>query len=83
VKLLVEGSDEHQIKKVDINSVDSAGNTALHWAAYRNHPEVVEYLLSAGANPEITNQSDGQTPLHWACIGGHIACVKHLLKLGK
>jgi ankyrin repeat protein len=40
---------------------DTYGNTALHRAAHHGNIEGVELLLSAGANPLITN-SNGQTP---------------------
>lgn len=40
--------------KVDVNSQNSVnGWTALHWAARRNHKDVVTYLLQHGANPSI------------------------------
>lgn len=32
------------------------GETALHAAAWRGHPECVRLLLDAGANPRIRNQ---------------------------
>jgi len=82
VKLLIEGNEQKQIKKANVDAVDASGNTALHWAAYRNHAPVVEYLLANGANPEMTNKEDGQTPLHWACVAGNAACVHLLLKQG-
>jgi hypothetical protein len=37
--------------------------TALHWAAKRNHPQVVEYLLKNGANKDI-QAHDKSTPAH-------------------
>jgi ankyrin repeat protein len=58
------------------------GNTALHWAAYRNQPKLVEYLLRAGANPEMANSPDGQTPLHWACVSGNIICASLIITVG-
>lgn len=70
------------MRPVPINAVDAQGNTALHWAAYRNHPQLVEYLLSMGANPNVENTQDGQTPLHWACVAGHLLCVRALMNQG-
>lgn len=69
-------------KSISVNAVDASGNTALHWAAYKNHPQVVEYLLSMGGNAQSENNAEGQTPLHWACVAGHYQCVKLLLQLG-
>jgi hypothetical protein len=39
------------------------GETALHWAVSRQHPEIVTMLLDAGANPNVPD-NDGYTPLH-------------------
>lgn len=41
---------------VDINAKDGIGNTALHYAALFGHGEVVERLLSCGANPNAKNR---------------------------
>ncbi|OZC07937.1 ankyrin repeat protein [Onchocerca flexuosa] len=38
------------------------GWTALHWAARRNHQEIVELLLRAGFDPKLPAK-DGKTPL--------------------
>ena len=35
---------------IDPNLQDQAGWTALHWASYGGHLEVVKYLLEKGAN---------------------------------
>uniref|UniRef100_A0A158Q790 ANK_REP_REGION domain-containing protein n=1 Tax=Elaeophora elaphi TaxID=1147741 RepID=A0A158Q790_9BILA len=40
----------------------SNGWTALHWAARRNHQEIVELLLQAGFDPK-SPAKDGRTPL--------------------
>ncbi len=49
----------------DINAVDDNGETAMHGAAYKNLPKVVEYLASKGADIEIWNTPNrfGWTPL--------------------
>ena len=49
----------------DINAVDRNGETAMHGAAYKNLPTVVELLASQGANPAVWNQKNkqGWTPL--------------------
>jgi ankyrin repeat protein len=49
----------------DINAVDDNGETAMHGAAYKNHPRAVELLAKRGAKPEIWNRPNkqGWTPL--------------------
>jgi ankyrin repeat protein len=49
----------------DINAVDKNGETAMHGAAYKNLPAVVEYLASRGANINVWHQKNkqGWTPL--------------------
>jgi ankyrin repeat protein len=50
---------------IDINQVDANGETAMHGAAYKNLPKVVQFLADKGAKPEIWNQKNkyGWTPL--------------------
>ncbi len=46
-----------------INLTDSAGNTALHDAAWHGDKEVAEELLKAKCNPDIQNKSGDTTRL--------------------
>jgi uncharacterized protein len=50
---------------VDINAVDNNGESAMHGAAYRNHPAAVDFLAAHGAKVEIWNRKNkqGWTPL--------------------
>ena len=49
---------------------DVEGVTPLHLAADRGHTEVVELLITKGA--EVNAQSDGgNTPLDWAVDSAH------------
>ncbi|HET6959155.1 MAG TPA: ankyrin repeat domain-containing protein [Vicinamibacterales bacterium] len=59
VKFLVE--DLH----VDVNARDHDGNTALHNAASRGDNEMIEYLVSKGADPKAVNRA-GQTTVDMA-----------------
>lgn len=56
---------------VDINAVDANGETAMHAAAYKNLPKVVQLLADKGAKIEIWNRKNkyGWTPL--AIAEGH------------
>jgi ankyrin repeat protein len=52
----------------DLNAVDNNGETAMHGAAYKNHPKAVEFLAAKGAKIEVWNRknSHGWTPLRIA-----------------
>lgn len=40
---------------IDINTVDSQGWTALHWASYLDLPEIGSYLVNSGAQTHFKN----------------------------
>ena len=44
--------------------VDGHGNTALHWAAFKNLPVQTSLLLSLGCSPNSRAHPSGWTPLH-------------------
>lgn len=56
----------------DLNAVNQKGNTALHWAALTGKLDVVQLLLTAGANPNAVNDT-GATPIDEAIQGDHTA----------
>jgi ankyrin repeat protein len=49
----------------DINAVDANGETAMHGAALKNLPKVVQFLADNGAKIEVWNKKNkfGSTPL--------------------
>lgn len=49
----------------DVNAVDANGETAMHGAALKNLPKVVQILAENGAKPEVWNRKNkfGSTPL--------------------
>ena len=49
----------------DVNAVDANGETAMHGAAYKNLPKVVQLLADKGAKIEVWNRKNkyGWTPL--------------------
>jgi ankyrin repeat protein len=49
----------------DVNAVDDNGETAMHGAAYKSLPKMVQFLADHGAKPEVWNHKDkhGWTPL--------------------
>ncbi|KAI6083633.1 hypothetical protein F4821DRAFT_244467 [Hypoxylon rubiginosum] len=62
-------------------SLSSKGDTALHIAARREHPEILKLLLDKGANPNVPNLK-GRTPLAEAALFGRFLNVEHLLDHG-
>ena len=46
----------------DVKTIDLNGETAVHGAAHRGSPELIEYLFERGSNLEMTNKM-GWTPL--------------------
>lgn len=50
---------------IDVNAVDANGETAMHGAAYKNLPKVIQFLADKGAKIEIWNRKNkyGWTPL--------------------
>ena len=68
-------------EKVDVDSSQTDGATALHWAAFLDNVEMVQALLGAGANVNALNDL-GVTPLWLACNGGSADTVEQLLRAG-
>jgi ankyrin repeat protein len=52
----------------DVNAVDDNGETAMHGAAYKSLPKMVELLAGSGADVAIWNRKNryGWTPLQIA-----------------
>jgi len=42
----------------DVNAVDDNGETAMHGAAYKNLPLVVQYLANKGARVDVWNRKN-------------------------
>ncbi len=69
------------IRGQSANTSNSAGQTALMYAAMGNHVEVIELLLQNKGNVRLKDR-EGRTPLFWAAAGGHADAVEALLKAG-
>jgi cytohesin len=55
---------------IDVNAKDEFyGRTPLHWAVYNKHKDVVELLISVGAEVDARAKDD-KTPLHVAAENG-------------
>jgi len=64
-----------------LNAKGENQKTPLHWAAEAGHAEIVEFLVSKGAEINILNVIS-ETPLHYAAVYGHKGIVELLLKKG-
>ncbi|XP_038061237.1 E3 ubiquitin-protein ligase MIB2-like [Patiria miniata] len=71
VSALVEGNAPLELK-------DGDGDTALAFAVMGNKPDVVQYLLLVGSNPN-TYDEHGVTPLHLAAGHANDACAQALI----
>ncbi len=66
----------------DVNTAQSDGMTALHWAAGGNDIEIAKTLLYAGAAVRATTRLGGYNPLHLASRGGHSEVARLILEAG-
>ncbi|KHN88329.1 26S proteasome non-ATPase regulatory subunit 10 [Toxocara canis] len=67
---------------VDVNMANSNGQTALHYAASKNHPMIASILLESGADVNAQDRYRA-TPLHRAASQGHQKIVSLLLAAPK
>ena len=65
--------------RLNINKLDSDGLTPLHICAIGNHQELLQVLLSFGANIDQKDKH-GYTSLHFACAFGHENIIKILIR---
>jgi ankyrin repeat protein len=65
-------------KGVDVNTRNVSGRTALHYASFRDHGEIIEYLVKQGALVDLKDKG-GFTPLIEAVTRGNKAAVETLL----
>jgi ankyrin repeat protein len=68
-------------QKADVNAAQVDGATALHWAVYRDEPELADILIRARADVTAAN-SEGVTPLSMAALYGNAAMIDKLIKAG-
>src|SRR5919198_1432482 len=66
----------------DVNTAQSDGMTALHWAAQRNDVELAKVLLYASANVKAATRINAYTPLLLAARAGNAAVMTPLLDAG-
>lgn len=57
-------------KGENVNAIDTAGYSSLHYAARNGYLEICEILIRNGADVDATTRNGGATPLHRACLMG-------------
>jgi ankyrin repeat protein len=62
--------------KIDVNALNSKGESALMLAVLKDHQALAEKLIKKGADVNKT----GWTPLHYAATNGHLALISLLLE---
>jgi len=65
----------------DVNEVDGAGNTPLHWAVMSGRIEGVRMLIANNANVNIQNKK-GKAAIHLACFFNREEMVIDLVSAG-
>jgi ankyrin repeat protein len=68
-------------RKVDVNGQAADGSTALHWAAQRNNPQLVDALVRAGANAKASTRYN-VPPLYFAALNGNTPIMERLIAAG-
>lgn len=66
---------------VEVDAPSHSGGTALMYAAYGDHADVVAYLLEVGADPDLGDRFRDPA-INWAAYSGASAAVEALLKGG-
>ena len=64
-----------------LNSQDEGGWTPLVWACENKHEKVIEFLLTRGADPLITD-AEGNIAIHWGALSGSRPTCELLLNYG-
>jgi len=66
---------------IDDNKTADLGRTAMWYAAFQGHVEILQLLIEYGSDMEMADLY-GRSPLFMASIKGHIDIVRHLLEQG-
>eukprot|EP00198_Chlamydomonas_reinhardtii_P006165 XP_001695501.1 predicted protein [Chlamydomonas reinhardtii] len=75
--VMTEGPE--RAKRNCIDHANSKRQTALMVACKHGHPDCVEYLVTNGGDPLLTDERRHNTCLHFAALYGHSECVHKLL----
>lgn len=64
----------------DVNTRNEEGYTALYFASINGNIEMIDYLLSKGADVNTRDEEDGFTPLNFACFNGNFNIIELFLE---
>jgi hypothetical protein len=62
--------------RVDVNTAQPDGSTALHWAVRGDDFETTQLLIRAGAKISVATRY-GVTPIYLACANGNVVTIDH------
>ena len=65
-----------------MNAVDKSKWTALHYAAWKRHPDVAKVLIQNGAGVNAVDARQKWQHFTWQLRNGHIDVVKVLIQNG-
>lgn len=65
-------------QNIEVKDNDGLGQTALLWAAFIGYQDMVEYLISVGANLYATDRADVPHVFKSAVLGKNVNVVKYL-----
>lgn len=71
---------KNKISTVIFNTYNDNGQTVLHVASIVGCLDIIQLLLDAGANVNISTKFEGRTPLHLACLANKIQAAKIILR---
>jgi ankyrin repeat protein len=73
--------ERNLILRLDIDSANEYGETALYQAVHNGHYLVAKLIVESGADLNKVNK-EGETALYWAACSGFLDCLKYLLEKG-
>ena len=65
-----------------IDSIDRAGFTSFHLAAYLNRVDMAKLLIEGGADINGKTEKEGLTALHMACAFGYVNIISLIVTDG-
>ena len=85
-KAVEEGGKEKVIELVNedptiLNYTLEDGSSAIHWATYEGHNEIIDYLISKGIDVNAET-NEGETAIHLAAFEGYNQTIELLYRNG-